>query len=95
MHEYDTQAGRETRTDKDGWTRLPRLALATGSAGFLAVSMDMPVTAVVLVFEFTRFGHDIFFPVLFAVAGATATSRFLGRSPIGLGSARRRLEGAD
>jgi Voltage gated chloride channel len=29
-----------------------------GSAAFLASSMKMPLTVIVLIFEFTRVGHD-------------------------------------
>ncbi|PZR43793.1 chloride channel protein [Paraburkholderia fungorum] len=41
-----------------------------GATAFLAASMQMPITAVVLMFEFTRVGHDFLIPVLFAVGGA-------------------------
>jgi H+/Cl- antiporter ClcA len=41
-----------------------------GATAFLAASMQMPVTAVVLVFEFTRVSQDFLIPVLFAVGGA-------------------------
>jgi len=41
-----------------------------GATAFLAASMQMPITAVVLVFEFTRVGHDFLIPVLLAVGGA-------------------------
>ncbi|MGB8417058.1 chloride channel protein [Paraburkholderia sp.] len=41
-----------------------------GATAFLATSMQMPITAVVLMFEFTRVGHDFLIPVLFAVGGA-------------------------
>ncbi|MGF6771205.1 H+/Cl- antiporter ClcA [Paraburkholderia sp. GAS199] len=41
-----------------------------GAAAFLAASMQMPVTAVVLVFEFTRVGQDFLIPVLLAVGGS-------------------------
>ncbi|MGQ7938448.1 chloride channel protein [Paraburkholderia sp. D1E] len=41
-----------------------------GATAFLASSMQMPITAVVLVFEFTRVSHDFLIPVLFAVGGA-------------------------
>ncbi|MFM0336260.1 chloride channel protein [Paraburkholderia fungorum] len=42
-----------------------------GAGAFLAASMQMPVTAVVLVFEFTRVGWGFLIPVLLAVAGAS------------------------
>lgn len=45
-----------------------------GAAAFLSVSMQMPLTAVVLVFEFTRADHDFLVPVLLAVAGAMMAS---------------------
>ena len=41
-----------------------------GATAFLAASMQMPITAVVLVFEFTRVSQDFLIPVLFAVGGA-------------------------
>jgi H+/Cl- antiporter ClcA len=56
-------------------TASPGAFALVGAAAFLAVSMRMPITAVVLVFEFTRADHDFLIPVLLAVAGATATSR--------------------
>jgi H+/Cl- antiporter ClcA len=42
-----------------------------GATAFLAASMQMPITAVVLVFEFTRVSQDFLIPVLLAVGGAT------------------------
>ncbi|SDQ49501.1 H+/Cl-antiporter ClcA [Paraburkholderia fungorum] len=41
-----------------------------GATAFLAASMQMPITAVVLMFEFTRVGQDFLIPVLFAVGGS-------------------------
>lgn len=46
-----------------------------GATAFLAVSMRMPVTAIVLGFELTRADDDFALPVLVAVALATATAR--------------------
>jgi len=46
-----------------------------GAAAFLASSMNMPITAIVLVAEFTHLGHDMLFPVVFAVAGSIGASR--------------------
>jgi H+/Cl- antiporter ClcA len=46
-----------------------------GAAAFLAASMRMPITAVVLAVELTRANHDYLFPVLFAVAGSSAALR--------------------
>jgi hypothetical protein len=38
-----------------------------GRAAFLASSMKMPLTATVLIFEFTRVGHDFLIPISLAV----------------------------
>ncbi|WP_144143141.1 chloride channel protein [Paraburkholderia sp. BCC1884] len=46
-----------------------------GASAFLAASMQMPITAVVLVFEFTRVGQDFLIPVLFAVGGSLLAFR--------------------
>jgi H+/Cl- antiporter ClcA len=46
-----------------------------GATAFLAGSMQMPITAVVLVFEFTRVSQDFLIPVLFAVGGALLAFR--------------------
>jgi len=53
------------------WPAVPLGAFAiVGSAAFLASSMKMPVTAVVLIIEFTRVGHDFLIPILFGVVGS-------------------------
>jgi H+/Cl- antiporter ClcA len=44
-----------------------------GATAFLSASMQMPITAIVLMFEFTRVGQDFFVPVMFAVAGSVLT----------------------
>ena len=41
-----------------------------GSPAFLASSMKMPLTALVLIVEFTRVGHDFLIPISLAVAGS-------------------------
>lgn len=46
-----------------------------GAAAFLAASMRMPITAIVLAAELTRVDHDYLFPVVFAVAGSSAALR--------------------
>ena len=46
-----------------------------GATAFLAASMSMPLTAIVLMMEFTHMDHDLLFPVVFAVAGSTAAAR--------------------
>ncbi|KWK81429.1 chloride channel protein [Burkholderia ubonensis] len=50
-----------------------------GATAFLAASMQMPITAVVLLLEFTRASHDSFVPILFAVAGSLVAYRFAER----------------
>jgi len=53
------------------WPTAPLAAFAiVGSGAFLASSMKMPVTAIVLVIEFTRVDHDFLIPILFAVIGS-------------------------
>jgi H+/Cl- antiporter ClcA len=41
-----------------------------GGAAFLASSMRMPLTAIALIVEFTRIGHDFLIPISLAVAGS-------------------------
>jgi H+/Cl- antiporter ClcA len=41
-----------------------------GSAAFLAAAQNMPLTAIVLVIEFTGINFSFFIPILFAVAGS-------------------------
>ncbi|MGD0646893.1 MAG: chloride channel protein [Acidobacteriaceae bacterium] len=55
------------------WPSVPLGAFAiVGSAAFLASSMKMPLTAIVLILEFTRVGHDFLFPMSLSVAGSIA-----------------------
>jgi H+/Cl- antiporter ClcA len=55
------------------WPGVPLGAFAiVGSAAFLASSMKMPLTAVVLIIEFTRVGHDFLIPILFGVVGSVS-----------------------
>jgi H+/Cl- antiporter ClcA len=50
---------------------VPLAAFAVvGGAAFLASSMKMPLTAIALLVEFTRVGHDFLIPMSFAVAGS-------------------------
>ena len=63
-----------------GWNALfpavPAAAFAiVGAAAFLASSMAMPLTAIVLTIEFTHIGHDMWMPVLLAVAGSVAAAK--------------------
>ncbi|QRR15410.1 chloride channel protein [Burkholderia sp. MS389] len=46
-----------------------------GATAFLAASMQMPITAVVLMLEFTRANHDSLVPMLLAVAGSLVAYR--------------------
>ncbi|AOK19714.1 chloride channel protein [Burkholderia cepacia] len=50
-----------------------------GATAFLAASMQMPITAVVLLLEFTRADHDSLVPMLLAVAGSLVAYRFAER----------------
>ncbi|RQS36335.1 chloride channel protein [Burkholderia sp. Bp8992] len=50
-----------------------------GATAFLAASMQMPITAVVLLLEFTRANHDSLVPMLLAVAGSLVACRFVQR----------------
>jgi H+/Cl- antiporter ClcA len=43
-----------------------------GATGFLAVSMAMPLTAIVLILEFTHVGHDFLIPIMAATTSALA-----------------------
>ena len=51
----------------------------TGAAGFLSASMQMPVTAITLMMEFTRMDHSFLVPVALCVTGAFMTCRQLER----------------
>jgi H+/Cl- antiporter ClcA len=49
-----------------------------GSAAFLASSMKMPLTAIDLIFEFTRVGHDFLIPISLAVTGSVSAFHLYG-----------------
>ena len=58
------------------WPGVPLGAFALiGAAAFLAASMNMPLTAIALILEFTRVGQDLLFPLIFAVSGSIAIDR--------------------
>ncbi|WP_419736101.1 chloride channel protein [Pseudomonas sp. COR18] len=58
------------------WPGVPLGAFAiVGAAAFLASSMSMPLTAIVLVVEFTRIDHDFLVPIILAVVGSVCVSR--------------------
>jgi H+/Cl- antiporter ClcA len=68
-----------------GWNMLwpgtsPGAFAIVGATAFLASSMQMPLTAIMLVFEFTRIDHDFLVPMLLAVAGALVTFRLIGHA---------------
>lgn len=50
-----------------------------GATAFLACSMKMPLTAVVLVLELTRINHDSLIPILFALVGAIGMFSLLNK----------------
>lgn len=53
-----------------------------GAAAFLGTSMRAPITAVVLVVEFTHAGVTLMVPILLAVAGAVAVGRLISRTRV-------------
>jgi H+/Cl- antiporter ClcA len=54
---------------------VPTAAFAiVGAAAFLASSMNMPLTAIALIIEFTRIGDDFWVPIALAVAASVAAS---------------------
>jgi H+/Cl- antiporter ClcA len=56
------------------------VALAICGAGaFLASSLSMPLTAIMLTIEFTRIGHGMWGPLLIAVVGSVAVSGQIAR----------------
>jgi H+/Cl- antiporter ClcA len=55
-----------------------------GSAAFLASSMKMPLTAIVLTLEFTRAGHDFLVPISLAVAGSFSVFHLCTQHAFGL-----------
>lgn len=62
------------------WPGTPLGAFSiVGAAAFLSASMQMPLTAVVLMLEFTRVNHDFLIPVLLAVAGSVSTFKLAKR----------------
>lgn len=47
--------------------------IAIGATSFLAAAQKMPITAIVLIFEFTHIQFDFLVPIMLAVAGAIIT----------------------
>jgi H+/Cl- antiporter ClcA len=64
------------------WPGTPLGAFAIiGAAAFLASSMRMPLTAAVLLFEFTGVEHDFLLPMLLAIAGSVGTLKLCEQVP--------------
>jgi len=66
------------------WNRIwpgspPGPFAVIGATAFLASSQRMPLTAIVLMMEFTRVDHDFLIPMAFAVAGSISTSHLVNR----------------
>jgi H+/Cl- antiporter ClcA len=58
------------------WPGVPLGAFAiVGAAAFLGASMNMPLTAIVLVAEFTRIDHNFLVPIILAVVGSVCVSK--------------------
>ncbi|MGE8640595.1 MAG: chloride channel protein [Achromobacter sp.] len=77
------------------WPGAPLGAYAVvGAAAFLASSMSMPLTAIVLIAEFTRVDQGFLVPIILAVAGSTAAHHFFSshaaRSPVAAKGTMRR-----
>jgi H+/Cl- antiporter ClcA len=51
-----------------------------GAAAFLAAAQKMPLTAMILVLEFTRIPFDFLVPMMIAVAGSTITIKWCNHS---------------
>lgn len=49
--------------------------IAIGATSFLAAAQKMPITAIVLIFEFTHIQFDFLVPIMLSVAGAIITSQ--------------------
>ena len=66
------------------WPNIPLGAYAIiGATAFLAASNRMPITAIILLFEFTRVNFNFLIPMLFAVAGSVGVFKLCtNRSPI-------------
>lgn len=65
------------------WPGAPVAVFALiGAAAFLAVTMRAPLTALLLVMEFTAQGPDMFAPVMLCVAGAVAVGYLFERGRV-------------
>ena len=59
-----------------------------GAAAFLASSMRVPLTALALIFEFTRPSQEFLIPMLIAVAGSVLTAEYV-RNALAASASRR------
>jgi len=50
--------------------------IAIGATSFLAAAQKMPLTSIILIFEFTHIPFDFLVPIMLSVAGALLTSTF-------------------
>jgi H+/Cl- antiporter ClcA len=57
----------------------PGAFVVVGGTAFLASSMKMPLTAIVLMLEVTRVDHDFLIPIVFAVAGSISAFHLSGK----------------
>ncbi|MFE4467391.1 chloride channel protein [Leifsonia sp. NPDC056824] len=65
------------------WPGEPLAAFALlGAAAFLAVTMRAPLTALLLVMEFTNQGPDMLAPIMLCIAGAVAVGYLLERGRV-------------
>ncbi|MPT25095.1 MAG: chloride channel protein, partial [Starkeya sp.] len=70
------------------WPGAPLSAYAVvGAAAFLASSMRMPLTSIVLIAEFTRVDQGFLVPIILAVAGSTAAHHFFSSRAVRLTAA--------
>lgn len=51
--------------------------IVIGAAAFLAAAQKMPLTAIVLIFEFTHIRLDFLVPIMLSVAGSVGTIQFI------------------
>jgi len=56
---------------------MPGAFAIVGACAFLASSMRLPLTAILLVMEFTRVSHDFLLPMLLASAGSLTVFHYL------------------
>lgn len=53
--------------------------IVLGATSFLAAAQKMPITSIILIFEFTHIHFDFLVPIMLAVAGAVLTSHLCER----------------